>query len=92
MFVFISELLMFITTLWWVWQSFDSAKDMTRIDDINISQIITELNWKNYNIMTKNSKADKENWIIFKEIILEFKDWDLNPNLCTLLNSNISLK
>lgn len=92
MFLFLSELLMFITTLWWVWSSFDQAKNMTKIDDINLSQIVSELNWKNYNILTKNSKTDKEKWIIFKEVILEFKEWELNPNLCNLLNANISLK
>lgn len=90
MFVFISELLMFITTLWWVWSSFDSAKNLTRIDDVNIWQIITELNWKNYDTLTKNSRVDKKNWVIFKQVILEFKQWDLNPNLCTLLNSKIT--
>jgi hypothetical protein len=87
MFVFISELLMFITTLWWVWSSFDAAKNLTRIDDVNLWKVITELNWKNYDTLTKNSRVDKKNWVIFKQVILEFKQWDLNPNLCTLLNS-----
>lgn len=91
MILFLSELLMFITTLGWASTSFDWVKNMTRIDDINISSIISEVNWKNYNILTKNAKTDKEKWIIFKEVILEFKEWELNPNLCKLLNSDIQI-
>lgn len=86
MFIFLSELLIFISIIWAVTYSFQSSKDITNIDNIKINELITKLNWAPYEKIYYNTKTDKEKSTIYKEIVLEFKTWTINPDFCNLLN------
>lgn len=86
MFIFISELLIFISIIWAVTYSFEGTKSVTNVDNIKINELITQLNGKPYDKIYYNTKTDKEKSIIYKEIILEFKSWAINTDFCNLLN------
>jgi len=86
MFIFISELLVFVFIVWAVTYSFQSSKDITNIDNIKINELITQLNWEPYEKIFYNTKTNKEKSTIYKEIVLEFKTWAINPDFCNLIN------
>lgn len=86
MFIFIAELMIFLSILWWVTYSFSNSKKITNVDNIKIQELITELNGSWYEKMYYNTKADKKKSIIYKEIVLEFQTGSLNNDLCTLIN------
>lgn len=86
MFIFISELLIFVSIIWAVTYGFDSSKKITNIDNIDINKVVTQLNWAPYEKIYYNTKTNKAHSSIYKEIILEFATGTLNPNLCNLLN------
>lgn len=86
MFIFIAELMVFLSIIWWVTYSFTQSKKVTNIDNIQISQLITELNGSPYEKIYYNTKADKEKSTIYKEVVLEFTSGSLNQDLCTLIN------
>lgn len=86
MFIFLSELMIFVSIIGWVMYSFDNSKNLTKINDINLANLIMSVNGTKYENIKSNTKTNKEKWVVYKEVVLEFKDGDLNPNLCTLLN------
>lgn len=86
MFIFLTELMIFISIIGWVMYGFESSKNLTKINDINLANLIMSVNGYKYENIKKNTKTDKEKSVVFKEVVLEFKDGELNPNLCTLLN------
>lgn len=87
MFIFIAEFLIFSSIIWITSYSFMESKNTTKTKDINYSELITELNWNDYKSFNINSRMDKDTSRVYKEIVLEFNDWELNENLCNFLNS-----
>lgn len=86
MFVYLSELLLFLAIIWWVVYNFESSKKLTEIDAVNIEKMITEINGKKYKVIEVNQKNHEKSGTIYKEMVLEFSPGELNPDLCQILN------
>jgi len=88
MFVYAAEIMIFMTVLWITWYSFANSKESTKINDMNFQEIVTELNGAMYTNIQINSNLTQWEKNVYKEVVIEFKDGDLNSNLCNFLNNN----